>query len=307
MKTHQILTAVLILLSITLSNLNAQNITGKWANDTEAWEFLPEGYFSYSTAEISIFGNYSIENGILYCGAFPFSDDLFNTQLTFFSYDIYTGNNQLQLLNHADNNTYSYQKTGAPVGLFLLTASQGATMYGTASKPNGYTASKTPKASSSTPTNTNTYTLPPTSPSNSSAQNINIVGAWQTEGEFIEFTESGFFHSQSDNLGETYGTYQISNGQMNISFWPNASGSITTVSDFTMDIKPLSKQQFQLSISNNPPSTYTYQGKHRLTSEDIALLVQMSQKIHRVNMNIINGINNDYEYVEVDENGNRKY
>ena len=229
--------------------------------------------------------------------------------ISFYAFDLQVGNGKMITTGKAEPIPTTFTYTGQAVPIFVLMCDGMANMYGRAAKSAAY------KPSSNTTPKTRSYNAPPTRESApvstttaaTTDGNINLVGSWQSAGELIEFTEAGFFHLFTSDWGHTYGTYGVHNGQVQFSMWPNASGEITNVTEFAMNLTQSSSNEIQLANPGQAPVSYSFQGNHSLTKEDIAMLVNMSQTIHGVNMNIINGINNDYRYVETDEYGNPKW
>ena len=133
-----------------------------------------------------------------------------------------------------------------------------------------------------------------------------LTGMWESEDELVEFTEAGFFHIYSADLEHAYGTYKVENNALLLHLWPNAKGNITVPVEFEMELSGfMDKTQFHLKVKGTveAPGKYVYRGPHSLTASDIAMLQSMSMTFHRVNMEIIDGMDGVDDYYYKQKNG----
>lgn len=298
---RQIIPTVALLLTLTLSfnTAFAMDITGKWTNDTDgSWEFLDTGLFYYysNSGENHVFGNYSVEDGVLYCGIFPFGG--LETTLSFVSYDLQASNGQMQMTDHSDGQVYTYRFVKkVSGGVWRFTANQDRFMYGNASRPDGENTANS-QGNSNNYSEENSHTVPiyentPKTSTNSNSPNshiytnINIVGAWTAGNELLELTEEGFVHFFIPEYQDIYGTYHIADQQVNFSFWPNAAKTITDFIQMSMPLNVLSQSQIELTDSEGTITTYAYQGKHNLTEEELVVMRKIREDVHYGNLNII--------------------
>ncbi|HMQ48992.1 MAG TPA: hypothetical protein PKA00_16010 [Saprospiraceae bacterium] len=122
------------------------------------------------------------------------------------------------------------------------------------------------------------------------------------KGEWLRFSPTGYFSAVHDVNGEHYGTFQWNGQLLALDFFPN--DRLPQGAYVELQCRRMGNGGLLITATNGTSVHYEYYDNETFTLEELHILSEMSQMMHRLQMDIIDNMDGQDDWIWVKE---RKY
>lgn len=121
-------------------------------------------------------------------------------------------------------------------------------------------------------------------------------------GEWLRFSSAGYFSAVHPVNGEHYGTFQWNDQVLALEFFPNER--LPEGAYVELQCRRVGGTDLSITSTDGASVTYEYYDNQTFTLEELYMLSEMSQIMHRLKMDIIDNMDGQDDWIWVKE---RKY